>query len=77
MGKPVVSPDGVWGPRTRKAVDDFQRAYGLPLEGDVAAQLAIVTKVLKGAAEAEGGGGATGAGSSSPGAGSSSQGQRA
>ena len=61
MGKQVVTTDGVWGPRTRKAVEDFQRFYGLPLEGDVAAQLNTINTILKAApneAKAESRGGA-------------------
>ena len=43
----------VWGPRTREAVDTFQKTYGLPLEGDVAEQLNTVSSVLRAAAAAE------------------------
>ena len=62
MGKQVVTTDGVWGPRTRGAIEDFQRAYGLPLEGDVAAQLNTINTILKAApseAKAETRGGAS------------------
>lgn len=50
MGKQLVKTDGAWGPRTREAVDIFQRTYGLPLEGDVAEQLNAVGQVLRQAA---------------------------
>lgn len=30
QGHPLGAPDGVWGARTRQALDDFQRAQGLP-----------------------------------------------
>ena len=53
MGNGRVKPDGVWGPRTREAVDTFQKTYGLPLEGDVAEQLNTVSSVLRAAAAAE------------------------
>ena len=53
MGKTIVTPDGAWGPRTRRAVDQFQRTYGLPLEGDLAAQLNTVSMVLRAAAAEE------------------------
>ena len=53
IGTQTVKPDGVWGPRTREAVDVFQKRFGLPLEGDVAEQLNTVSQVLKLAAAAE------------------------
>ena len=56
MGHKVVNPDGVWGPKTRRAVDEFQSLYGFPLGGDVAEQLKIISMVLRAAAAAEAGG---------------------
>ena len=53
-GRQVVRPDGVYGPRTKKAVEDFQELFGMPLHGDIGEQLTIVGRVLRG----EGPGGA-------------------
>ena len=49
IGTQTVKPDGVWGPRTRQAVQDFQSQYGMPLNGDVAEQLRTVSSVLRSA----------------------------
>ena len=56
-GGTLVKPDGVWGPKTRKAIDEFQTQFGLPLGGDLAEQLRTVSTVIKQAAAAEAGGG--------------------
>ena len=32
---PLVSPDGIYGSRTREAVNEFQRLYGLPVTGKI------------------------------------------
>ena len=32
-GIPVVTPDGIYGPATREAVETFQRVFGLPVTG--------------------------------------------
>ncbi len=32
---PLVSPDGIYGSRTREAVNEFQRLYGLPVTGEI------------------------------------------
>ena len=50
MGNEAVRPDGVWGPRTRDAIEQFQQRFGLPLGGDVAEQLKTVRMVLMAAA---------------------------
>jgi len=47
MGRELVKPDGVFGPRTVQAVRDFQTRYGMPLGGDVAEQLRTVSSVLR------------------------------
>ena len=55
MGKQVVTADGVWGPRTMEAIEQFQRRFGLPLGGDVQQHLSTVSMMLKAAtAEAKG-----------------------
>ena len=46
MGRKMINPDGIWGPKTRRAVDEFQQMYGLPLGGDVAEQVKTVSAVL-------------------------------
>lgn len=48
-GKEVVKPDGVYGPRTQRAAEDFQQLFGMPLNGDVNEQLQTVSRVLRGA----------------------------
>ena len=55
-GGTPVKPDGVWGPKTRRAIDEFQTQFGLPLGGDLAEQLRTVSTVIKQAAAAEAGG---------------------
>ena len=65
MGKQVVRPDGVFGSYTRRAIEDFQRMYGMPVAGDLAEQLNTVATVMRGGAVArsgEHGDSATGAG---------------
>jgi peptidoglycan hydrolase-like protein with peptidoglycan-binding domain len=47
MRREVVTVDGVYGPRTRTAIDDFQKLFGLPVDGDVAAQLKTVAQALR------------------------------
>lgn len=47
MQREVVTPDGVYGPRTRTALTDFQSLFGLPAEGDVGQQLTTVMGVMK------------------------------
>ncbi|KAL1520675.1 hypothetical protein AB1Y20_022244 [Prymnesium parvum] len=47
-GREVVKPDGVYGKRTQKAVEDFQQLFGMPLNGDVFEQLQTVSRVLRG-----------------------------
>jgi len=42
-----VVADGVYGERTRVAVEAFQETFGLPIGGDVSEQLAIVLSVLR------------------------------
>lgn len=32
---PLINPDGIYGPETRRAVEAFQRLYGLPVTGRV------------------------------------------
>lgn len=46
MGRKMINPDGIWGPKTRRAVDEFQQMFGLPLGGDVAEQVKTVSMVL-------------------------------
>ena len=53
MGRELVKPDGVYGPRTRQAVLDFQSRFGMPLGGDVAEQLGTVRSVLHRAAKSD------------------------
>ena len=53
MGRELVSSDGVYGPRTRQAVLDFQSRFGMPLGGDVAEQLGTVRSVLHRAAKSD------------------------
>ena len=53
MGRELVSSDGVYGPRTRQAVLDFQSRFGMPLGGDVAEQLRTVRSVLHRAAKSD------------------------
>jgi len=53
MGRELVKPDGVYGPRTRQAVLDFQSRFGMPLGGDVAEQLRTVRSVLHRAAKSD------------------------
>ena len=53
MGRELVKPDGVYGPRTRQAVLDFQSRFGMPLGGDVAEQLHTVRSVLHRAAKSD------------------------
>ena len=53
MGRELVSSDGVYGPRTRQAVLDFQSRFGMPLGGDVAEQLHTVRSVLHRAAKSD------------------------
>ena len=48
MGKQVITPDGVFGPRTRAAIEEFQRVFGMPLGGDLAEQLNTVSQALRG-----------------------------
>ena len=59
MGKHMVKPDGVYGPYTRRAIEDFQRTYGMPLHGDVAEQLNTVAAVMRNAPAEERGGGSS------------------
>lgn len=47
MGREVVKPDGVRGPRTERALRDFQTLFGLPARGDVGEQLETVIGVLR------------------------------
>ena len=42
MQREVVTPDGVYGPRTRTALTDFQSLFGLPAEGDVGDRKSVV-----------------------------------
>lgn len=54
IGGVTIKPDGVWGPKTRRAIEEFQTLYGMPLGGDLAEQLKTVSMVLRAAAtEAE------------------------
>jgi peptidoglycan hydrolase-like protein with peptidoglycan-binding domain len=53
-GKEVIKPDGVYGPRTRTAVESFQELFGMPLHGDVGEQLQVVQRMLRGRADAGG-----------------------
>ena len=55
MGKQVVRPDGVFGSYTRRAIEDFQRRYGMPVAGDLAEQLNTVATVMRGGAVARSG----------------------
>ena len=41
------SSDGVYGPRTQKAIDDFRRTFALPVDGDISSQLSVVLQALK------------------------------
>lgn len=47
-GKEVVKPDGVYGPRTQRAAQDFQHLFGMPLNGDACEQLQTVLRLLRG-----------------------------
>ena len=47
MGREVCKPDGVYGVRTRKALQDFQELFGLPISGDLEEQLKVVSQVLR------------------------------
>jgi len=47
MGRDVVKPDGVHGPRTKKALEDFQELFGMPIGGDLEEQLKLVSTVLR------------------------------
>ena len=47
MGYDVVTADGVYGPRTQKAIDDFRRTFALPVDGDISSQLSVVLQALK------------------------------
>ena len=51
LGRQFVKPDGVYGPKTRAAIETFQQMYGLPLDGDVGEQLATVRMTLRAVAE--------------------------
>ena len=31
---PLVNPDGIYGPKTKEAVIEFQKAFGLPVTGE-------------------------------------------
>jgi hypothetical protein len=42
MGRELVKPDGVYGPRTRQAVLDFQSRFGIDIIGCVLIQLSSV-----------------------------------
>ena len=50
MGREVIKPDGVFGPRTKQAFIDFQSQFGMPLGGDVTEQLKTVADVMRKAA---------------------------
>ena len=50
LGRQFVKPDGVYGPKTRAAIEQFQADFGLPLGGDVAEQLKVVNMTLRAAA---------------------------
>jgi peptidoglycan hydrolase-like protein with peptidoglycan-binding domain len=60
LGRQFVRPDGVYGPKTRAAIEHFQNEFGMPLGGDVAEQLKIVSMTLREAAKAQATGMATG-----------------
>ena len=45
-GREVVKPDGVYGPRTKAAIEHFQETFGLAAGGDVQAQLRAVHTAL-------------------------------
>jgi len=47
LGRDMVSVDGVYGPRTRKAIEEFQHTFGLPIGGDITEQLRVVLEVLR------------------------------
>ena len=47
LGRQFVKPDGVYGPKTRAAIEQFQADFGLPLGFDVAEQLKIVNMTLR------------------------------
>lgn len=47
MGREFIKPDGVFGPNTSKALADFQHEYGMPVDGDVMAQLRTVSSVVR------------------------------
>ena len=47
MGRTVVKADGVYGPRTRKAIADIQAHFGMVVGGDIQEQLATIMRVLR------------------------------
>ena len=53
FGREVVKPDGVYGPRTRQALQGFQELFGLPIGGHVGQQLSTVISVLRAERPAE------------------------
>ena len=58
MGQQLVTPDGVYGPRTRQAVLEFESRFCMPLGTDLTEQLRTVRSLLspsKGAGQGAGG----------------------
>jgi len=43
----AITADGVYGARTQAAIADFQRTFGLPVDGDVTTQLSVVLQALR------------------------------
>ncbi|KOO29103.1 hypothetical protein Ctob_010494 [Chrysochromulina tobinii] len=60
LGQQLVTPDGVYGPRTRQAVLDFESRFGMPLGADLTEQLRTVRSLLSAPKGAVAGGQAAG-----------------
>ena len=47
MGRDDLVADGKYGPKTRRAIEEFQVVFGMPSGGDISEQLKIVSGVLR------------------------------